>query len=448
MWELSPKASGTGHGLPFQDSWGAYSPWQPHGDYSVPPGCQVKMANVIQRHGARYPTEDFAEHLQEAVKSMQAVPEWKDQLFKFIPSYRYLLGENDLVPFGAKQSFDAGVVAALRYQTLGLPYVRASDSPRVVYSAKNWTAGYTDVTGHTLPAMLVIDETGPLTNTTLNNNMCPPAFNHHTNDERDAWADKAAPKIIKRLRRAAVPPSSLKMQHEELFSLMALCSFDTLSSAKFDTPPGQEPTSPWCGLWTEKDIQKFEYWMDIDKYYDTGYGNKLGPVQGIGYVDEILARLTRTPVAKWDAHKRTSVNHTLDDNHETFPLDRNFYVDFSHDDQQIVAIVSALQLQKPKRPLSPSKWKPSQEWVASAIVPYSARLVFEVLECGAEQPQQVRALLNDAVVQLPTPCPADAEHKLCQLDTFVESQKWAESGAQKQWNKCRKGLHESSLDMA
>jgi hypothetical protein len=69
------------------------------------------------------------------------------------------------------------------------------------------------------------------------------------------------------------------------------------------------------------------------KFYGTGYGNELGPVQGIGYVAELLARLTQTPVSIWDNQGRTSVNHTLDDDPNTFPLDRKVYVDLSHDNQ-------------------------------------------------------------------------------------------------------------------
>ncbi|KAH7107819.1 phytase [Auriculariales sp. MPI-PUGE-AT-0066] len=432
---VSRKSHVRTHGLPFRDSWGAYSPYQPQAQYSVPAGCQVKMANVIQRHGARYPTEGATERIQKGIASMQAVPAWSEPLFEFIPAYRYHMGINDQVPFGARQSFDSGVEAARRYEKLGRPFVRASDSERVISSATNWTAGYVHIAEGSLPDILIVDEKQ---NTTLDDSMCP--FAAGAEAQKSAWASSIAQATINRLRTAALPPSSLMMDPDDLLNLMSLCPFETLGSSKFDTPERHEHTSPWCGLWTKEDIQKFEYWMDLDKYYGTGYGNALGPVQGIGYIAELLARLTRTPVAKWDANGRTSVNHTLDDDARTFPLDHSLYVDFSHDNQ-IIPIISALGILQPEQPLNTTKMDTTRSWVVSSIVPFSGRLVIELLECGGDagRAQQVRAIINDAVMQLPKPCRNNPRDGLCDLDDFIKSQGFAVGGAQKEWIQCRTG---------
>ena len=68
------------------------------------------------------------------------------------------------------------------------------------------------------------------------------------------------------------------------------------------------------------------------------YGNPLGRVQGVGYVNELLARLTQTPV-----RDHTQTNRTLDGAPATFPLNRTLYADFSHDNQ-MAAIYAALGL--------------------------------------------------------------------------------------------------------
>lgn len=65
---------------------------------------------------------------------------------------------------------------------------------------------------------------------------------------------------------------------------------------------------------------------DLEKYYNRGYGNPLGCVQGVGYVNEVLARLTSQPV-----QDTTQTNTTLDTNDETFPLEKGIYADFTHD---------------------------------------------------------------------------------------------------------------------
>lgn len=49
--------------------------------------------------------------------------------------------------------------------------------------------------------------------------------------------------------------------------------------------------------------------------------------QGIGYIQELVARLTHTPI---ETHN-SSTNSTLDDNPITFPLDHNLYVDATHE---------------------------------------------------------------------------------------------------------------------
>jgi hypothetical protein len=101
-----------------------------------------------------------------------------------------------------------------------------------------------------------------------------------------------------------------------------------------------------------------------------------------------------------------------------------------------VAILSALGIYRPEKSLNTTHMDPSRSWVASAIVPFSARLVFELLDCGTEIGPQVRALLNDAVVTLPHPCRVDARHGLCDLDSFIASQGYAKSGAQDEWLRC------------
>ena len=98
------------------------------------------------------------------------------------------------------------------------------------------------------------------------------------------------------------------------------------------------------------------------------YGQELGPVQGVGYINELIARLTGQPV-----QDSTQTNHTLDSSNETFPLDRTVYADFSHDNQ-MVAIYSAMGLFTQSAALDPSNPDPARTWRASNLVPFSARM--------------------------------------------------------------------------
>lgn len=66
---------------------------------------------------------------------------------------------------------------------------------------------------------------------------------------------------------------------------------------------------------------------DLNFWYGSGPGNPTAAAVGIGWVQELVSRLTKTPLTTFD----TSTNGTLDSSNITFPLDQPIYVDASHD---------------------------------------------------------------------------------------------------------------------
>jgi hypothetical protein len=159
------------------------------------------------------------------------------------------------------------------------------------------------------------------------------------------------------------------------------------------------------------------------------YGAFLGRVQGVGYINELLARLTNTPV-----NDSTQTNTTLTSNPATFPLNRTLYADFSHDNQMI-AIYTALGLFPQASPLDPTgKRKGDGTWVTSRLVPFSAHMVVERMVCARGE-RYVRLLVNDEVQPLEF-CASGKAAGICNLDSFVESQAYARSGGDGDWPKC------------
>jgi Histidine phosphatase superfamily (branch 2) len=136
-------------------------------------------------------------------------------------------------------------------------------------------------------------------------------------------------------------------------------------------------------------------------------------------VNELLARLTGL------LEDPTRMSRALYASPETFPLDRTFYADFSHGDNEMVSVYSALGLFRqhrlPEQKLDPVNPSPLRTWVASNLVPFSARMVVEKLQCGLPLPKGVfvRILVNDAVQPLEF-CGGVAG--LCELHAFVASQ--------------------------
>ncbi|KAG1762194.1 phosphoglycerate mutase-like protein [Suillus occidentalis] len=362
-----------------QRFWGPYSPYYSVEEYQPPPnGCTITQAStLLQRHGARYPTSGASKEIRSGLQ----------KLLEFLRSYQWHLGEADLVPFGATQSFQSGAEIYHRYGHLvhdhTLPFVRTSGGDRVVKSAVNWTAGFAYASGELYhPSVSVIIPEIETSNNTLEDHMCPNS--RASEDEANVWRDMFSVSIVHRLNTAAIGAEILS---EDIPGLMSLCAFETVF---------EEKESPFCDLFSLKEFQAYNYYHDLLKYHKTGYGNPLGRVQGVGYVNELLARLKGRPV-----EDRTQTNSTLDSSPITFPLNRTVYADFSHDNE-MVAIYGALGLFPQMRPPNPTKADPHWTWVVSRLVPFSGRMVTEKMQCfEAGIPGDfIRILVNDAIQPL------------------------------------------------
>lgn len=251
-------------------------------------------------------------------------------------------------------------------------------------------------------------------NNTLNDD-CPNA--QDGTKEKNEWLFVFAPSIVKRLQKSA---KGTKLTQDDVHRLLALCPFETIA---------HERPSPFCDLFTNKEFRYLEYFGDVEKYYKTGYGNPLGPIVGVGYVNELLARLVGRPV-----EDKTTHNASL-----PFPLDRTLYADFSHENL-MVGVFSSMGLFNVTDPPSPKKMVKDREWIARRMVPFSARMVVERMACYVEGStkreagQYVRVLVNDDIQPLEF-CGGDKKG-LCKLGDFVESQGYAKRNGDGDFEKC------------
>lgn len=78
--------------------------------------------------------------------------------------------------------------------------------------------------------------------------------------------------------------------------------------------------SAWCDLFTYPEWQGFEYTIDLQFAGNDGFNSPSGRGVGIGYVEELYARLQghlyNLPAGS------TNVNTTLDEMNSTFPLNQ------------------------------------------------------------------------------------------------------------------------------
>jgi len=316
--------------------WGQYSPYfSVPSDIptEVPEGCQITFAQVLSRHGARDPT--FTKTLEYAAiiaKIHSNVQSFSGE-YAFLKDYKYKLGADQLTAFGQQGLVNSGTAFYNRYKSLtqrSTPFVRASGQERVIQSAQNFSQGFhaakvadrgsSGSDEYPYPITVISEEDGR--NNTLDHGLCtvfeegPDA---HTGFEaQKEWVEKFVPPITARLN-TNLPGANLN--DFETIHFMDLCPFETVAS-----PTGQ--VSVFCGLFSEEEWHQFDYYQSLGKFYQYGNGNPLGPTQGVGFANELIARMTGKPV-----NDHTTVNHTLDDSDSTFPIGpgHNLFADFSHD---------------------------------------------------------------------------------------------------------------------
>lgn len=420
--------------------WGQNSPYFSLGSESaippdVPDGCKVTFVQTLSRHGARFPTHSKGMAYRELVEGIRQNATKLAGKYAFLRDYRYTMGIGDLTAFGGNQLVDSGAKFYQRYEHLArhdVPFIRASGQERVIASGMNFAQGFQKAKegdkrarkGQETPKVDVIIAEGVESNNTLTHGTC-------TNFEESKLGDEAAETFASTF----VPPIRTRLEHDmpgvtlsnrEVIYLMDLCPFDTVSRSHH----GRE-ASPFCALFTVREWESYSYAKSVEKYYSFGAGNPLGPTQGIGFTNELIARLTRSPVTD-----RTSTNHSLDDNPVTFPLDRVLYADFGHDNSMIAAFF-AMGLYNGTAPLSVSEVQDTRVtdgYSAAWTVPFGARMYVELMQCrgyGHGEPL-VRVLVNDRVVPL-FGCEVDGLG-MCGRDDFVRGLSWARDGGA--WGGC------------
>lgn len=130
-------------------------------------------------------------------------------------------------------------------------------------------------------------------------------------------------------------------------------------------------------LFTYDEWQGFEYTVDLQFQGNDGFLSPTGRAVGIGYVEEVYARLQGH---LYDLPPgSTNVNATLDMMDSTFPLNQSLYFDFSHD-TNIYSIITAFGLKQFADQLPNNTIPADRNVVISHITPFAARMVWEVIQ--------------------------------------------------------------------
>lgn len=397
----------------------------------MPDTCQITFAQVLSRHGARDPTLGKTIAYAALLARIHSHVTSHSEPYAFIKDYEYTLGADQLSVFGQQQMINSGVKFYNHYRTLAknvTPFIRASGQDRVVESAQNWTQGFHSArvqdsakdSSYPYNIVVISEDTG--SNNTLNHGLCTVFEDSAVGSAaQKEWVSIFTPPIAERLNKN-LPGANIS--NVEAVYMMDLCPFNTVADL-------HGAISPFCNLFTEDEWKAYDYYQSLGKYYGYGWGNPLGATQGVGFTNELIARLTASPV-----HDCTSTNSTLDKNPETFPVGGTtaLYADFTHDND-LTGIFSALGLYNATRPLlntTVESIKETNGYSAAWTASFAARAYFEKMSCVGEKEELVRILVNDRVIPLDN-CGRDQLGR-CKLGRFVESLSFARVGGE--WEKC------------
>ncbi|KAF8684962.1 Phosphoglycerate mutase-like protein [Rhizoctonia solani] len=411
-------------------SWGSLSPWYsvssaefglPDASVEAPETCHITGVHVLHRHGARYPTYDLEWGQPPvlvkklgSIKSINAIGQ-----LRFLNDWTYTLGAEVLTPFGRGQLYELGVSMRMRYGHLlnnftesnTIPVFRTESQNRMLESSINFAFGFfgNPIEGQYQQVIALVH--AGINNTISPWNTCPnaniPAKAFRGLNFVQQWGDVYLKDAVARFEEMA---PEVDWTTEDVYSAQKMCAYETVALGY----------SAFCELFTKEEWDGFDYSHDLGFWYNDAYGSPIGQALGLGWVSELVARLTHTPI---EVHN-TTTNATMHDNIR-FPLNQSIYVDSTHE-TVFMQIMTALNLTNfaSDGQLPITHILPNRKFKSSKIAPFATNMQVQLLSCSSHPEPQIRLIINDGVTPLTTirGCPEDKDG-MCPLKKFVDAQK-------------------------
>lgn len=470
------------------EHWGQTGPWRPAGfgiePNGLPEGCSYEQIHVLQRHTERYPSGgaddsgvllSLASKIQDARSSGTLTP---TGALEFLNHWEYILGKSLLTGRGAASSARSGAdfwakYGRLLYDTpeqvrynvtlLGnrvKPVFRTTNQERMAESAKWWLSGFFGSVNASSSAelfdLVIIPEGGNENNTLAAYDSCPSLMTNGKVSELGQLGDREKTRFIERYTRRAQKRLNKFLGKEfdltatDVFAMQRLCAYETAALGQSD----------FCNLFKKQDWLDFDYALGLSMYSNAAYGNPTGRAQGLGYLQELIARLQHRTIGE----SHSSINQTFDGSEAQFGhLDQPMFFDATHD-TVIVSLMTAMGLSffnytKGSMPSDIKKAPANPRFKLSDLTPFGAHLHTEVISCSAsanmtftkdqikyghytpyvqhgertDKIEYVRMKLNDGVLPIAKDLGCNnpgSEYGFCTLAEFLRVLEHAERDAQ------------------
>lgn len=183
---------------------------------------------------------------------------------------------------GTLEAFTTGTMLRTRYEDLleetlarNQTSFWASDSGRVIETAKYFAAGFFGLDWTSMADLHIIPETEDMEGDTLTPGKTCFKYLHNADQYGrmygirmfEQWRSTYLPGIIARF---AKQNPDLVFTPAEVYSMQELCGFETIAKG----------SSKWCDVFTHEEWEQFEYARDLLHFYRTGPGNPYSATMG------------------------------------------------------------------------------------------------------------------------------------------------------------------------
>ncbi|KAF2131239.1 phosphoglycerate mutase-like protein [Dothidotthia symphoricarpi CBS 119687] len=353
----------------------------------VPAGCQVDMAAFFSRHGSRYPDTGAYNEWLDLYQRIQAAGTFNvtDKNLDFLKTWKPVLLHPErqiahISPTGYKELHDMGSTWRLRYPDLyeyNSPFTMWANwyksSPRVRDSARLYAQGFVGPNATDLTTIYALNSSDPTSwmNSLATSDLCKAYNDEGGSPYKDQWDAIYLPPIRSRLN--AKIQGSFNFTQWEVSIIPYLCGFETQITGH---------RSPFCELFTEKEILQYEYAQDLRYWYGNGLGSDIERYQMLPIVEMVAQRFIDGPNATYNTGNSSFVPPKI-------------MAAFSNDGQ-INQIIAALGVFDDEPQLPGNTTVPNRKFRASRLVPMRGTVAFERLFCPAGSLNSTGGYTKDA----------------------------------------------------
>ncbi|KAH8602612.1 histidine phosphatase superfamily [Bisporella sp. PMI_857] len=395
-------------------------------EYPLPPGANISQVQMLSRHGSRYPTTNSNVQFLGDKLAKNAGKFKATGVLSFLNEWKYELGAEILVPRGRQELFESGVLHYYQYAQLYNPnskiIVRTTTQDRMLKSSEYFMAGFFGLEWTNNATIEVIIEGEGFNNSLAGYDNCKNANNFRNLGGRNATDEWVSIYLKNATERLKPLIEGLDWTIEDTYAAQTMCPYETVAYGY----------SAFCNLFTYDEFVGFEYAQDLSFAGGFAFQSPTGRSVGIGYVQEIVARLENHTLG----YSGSQINTTLDNNTVTFPLNQSLYFDFSHD-TNIMSILTAFGFKQFNEFLPSTRHPGAHNLTVSHLEPFGCRLDIEIIKTPkpllpnrtygeGNITTYVHFILNQRTLPLGfsfRECGADRLDGWCELDKFLEVQK-------------------------